>query len=184
VAASLLLGLGAVALLAIPAREAVARPHVVDELADWNLTIADAPTPADRRERFRERADALSRDLAAADLSADHRGLAEALFENARGLAAEDHPLAVAERLDAMSEHLLDWMWAHADTDPRRSEAVERHYLRFAERNLGVLRRVIAADAPDGLKRKQAEKVAERIAKRAEARVAKETERAAKKAGR
>jgi hypothetical protein len=181
VAACLLVGVGAVAILAIPNREVVAKPDVLDELADWNLAIADAPTAADRGARFGKQARPLADALARADLSAADRRLADALFENARALAAGDNSLAVAERLDDMSGRLLDWVSAHPDA--KRAAAVERHYLRFVEGSMGHVHKVLAGP-PDEGKKKQAAKVAERVAERAEGRAAKkEAAKGEKKVG-
>lgn len=182
--ACLLVGAGVGLFFIGPTQEVAAKSDVLDRLADWNVAIADAPTPADRRERYRERAETLGGELTRAGLPAHERKLADALFENARALADADTPLAVAERLDATSEQIQEWMWAHPDADPKRAQAMERHYLRFAERSLGNLRKAEAAEVPDAVKAKRVERVTERIARRAEVRAAKEAERAEKKAGR
>lgn len=183
--AACLLVVGGVGLfLTLSPRETAAKSDVVDRLADWNLTIADAPTPAIRRERFRERADAFATELARSNLPADERKLAESLYANAQAIAAEDDPVAVAEKLDGVSEKLLEWMWAHSEADPRRAEAMERHYLRFAERNADLVRKASADGGPDDAQKRRIEKLTEKIAHRAAVRVEKEAERSRKKAGR
>jgi len=168
---------------AFPQR-AEANPDLLDRLVEWNLVISSAPTLAERQDRFQERADAFADNLATADLRGDERELAAALLANARTMGSEENPLDVAERLEGMSEKMLDWMSAHSNTNPKRALAMERHYLRFAERSLGIVRRIEATDAPDVIQAKRMEQVAKRIARRAAARVDEDAERSRKKSKR
>ena len=174
VAACLLVGIGVgVGLtLSLPTREAAAKSDVVDRLADWNLDIADARTPAERRGRFREKAGVLAAEVARSELPPDERHLADVLFARASALAETDDPVAAAEHLDALADELHRWVEDNAATKPRRAAAVEQSYLRVVERSLAKVARATEEGMSHG-QRARVEKVVDRIAGRAEVRAQK-----------
>ncbi len=183
-AACLVVTAGLALFFAVFPQRVEANPDLLDRLAEWNLDISSAPTRAERQDRFQERANAFDDDLANADLRGDEREMAAALLANARTMGAEKNPLDVAERLDGMSEKMLTWMGAHSNTNPKRALAMERHYLRFVERSLGIVQRIEANGAPDAIQAERMERVMKRIAKRAMARVDEDAERSRKKSKR
>ena len=184
-AASVLLLLGVASFFWVLDGRIQARVEVVDQLADWNVAIADAQTPDERKQRFDERADIFSKDVRLVRWPAEDKQLAQSLFENARAMAQQDNPLDVAERLDGISEKVLDWMHESSNTaNLTRVTAMERHYLRFTERSLEKLQRAADSGAPDEAKQRRMDKVTRHIAKRAESRVAGEAEKTRKKASR
>jgi predicted membrane metal-binding protein len=150
-----------------------ARADVVERLAEWTLTIADAPTPTDRHTRYAAQAEQLAREVQR--LPASERPLAEQLLATAQNLAEAREPLERAERLDQGADDLLAWMLAQTPTDPRRAQQIERQYLRFVERSLSHLHQ--ATEPMDEVNQRRIERMTERIAKRAEARVRRELHR-------
>jgi hypothetical protein len=116
---------------------------VIDRLIDWNLDLADAG-PTDRA-RLGERAAAFNLDpVPAAD-----RDLAESLLQNGAWLAANDDPLAVAERFDSVADQLLTRIQeASAAGERKRSDRLSRQYRRVLERGIDPnVRRVLSSPA-------------------------------------
>lgn len=151
-----------------------ASADLVDRLADWNLAIAAAPTPDDRRTSYAERADSFRAELARAPLPPDDRELAAALLDGARALSEQSNPLDQAEQLDRLAERMHQWMGDRPQAD-RRARAVDGHYLRFVERSQANLRR--AAPPTDKARHEQMKRLHDRIGHRADARFRRDSER-------
>jgi len=145
--AAVLLALGTVAWLIVPS-EARASADLIDRLIDWNLDLAAADAGPGRAE-LAGRAAALQSDLGRAALSPADRELAERLLETGSWLAANDDPVGVAERFDAVADQLLDRIQAAtAAGEKKRADRLARQYRRVLERGIDPsVRRVLASPA-------------------------------------
>ena len=114
VAALLLIGLGAASWFLFPTPQAAAAPAVIDQLIDWNLDLAEAPTPADRSRLF-ARQDSLKAAVVRTRLSPADQELAHMLLDNGAFLSENDDPVAEAERLSSVADHLVERLQTAAD---------------------------------------------------------------------
>ncbi len=107
VAASLFVGIAAATFLLSEPREVAAKPKLVEELVEWNLTLAEADTRETRETLVRDRLPAFRLAVRDTDLSARDRQLANRLIAEGEWQAANDDPLNAAERLHGLADEML-----------------------------------------------------------------------------
>jgi hypothetical protein len=144
VAASLFLGLVSVTLLISTPREVAAKPKVVEELVEWNLTLAEESSSDARAALARDRLPALRQAVRDADLSAPDRRLADRLIREGVWQTTHDDPLDRAERFHGLAEEILTLAEA-AEPTSERSAAFVHLTSQLADR--GVLKAVKQAAA-------------------------------------
>ena len=112
------------------------RPHdLIDRLIDWNLDLAAARV--NDRAHLAEKAARLQGDVSRIALPPADRELAESLLQTGTWLAANDDPLGVAERFDAVADQLLGRIQAAADAGERkRTDRLSRRYRRVLKRGI------------------------------------------------
>lgn len=126
-------------------------PEVVSQLVGWNLDIAQAPTPGERRVIHDARAETMHGLLAGADLVPEDRDLAQTLVETGAWLTANDDPVAEAERFSDIADQLLARLdSASAANDPRRAISFADSYQRITEVGISInLDKAVTAGEPD-----------------------------------
>jgi hypothetical protein len=106
-AAAAVLAAGTGAWLLLAGREAEAEDDLMDRLVDWNLQLAEAESPDDRRRLYAE-AERLQAAIAAAKLAPEQAALAESFLDNGTWLVSHQDPVFAADRFDGLAERLLD----------------------------------------------------------------------------
>jgi len=107
VAASLFLGIAAATFFLSEPREVAAKPKLVEELVEWNLTLAEAETRETRETLVRDRLPAFRLAVRDTDLSARDRQLANRLIAEGEWQVSNDDPLGAAERLHGLADEML-----------------------------------------------------------------------------
>lgn len=170
VAASLFLTLAAATFYLSDPRPVAAKPKIVGELVEFNLTLAEADTPDARRTLVRDRLPELKQAVSRAGLSEPDRQLADRLLAQGEWQAANDDPLAAAERLHGLAEEMLT-MAERAEPASERSAVLVRWTAELADR--GVTRAAkLAAEKAERQASMKAAREAMRDAKLAAARLA------------
>jgi len=169
VAASLFLTLAAATFFLSEPRTVAAKPKVVGELVEWNLTLAEADTPDARQSLVRDRLPELKQAVSRADLSDRDRTLANRLIAQGEWQAVNDDPLGAAERLHGLAEEMLT-MAEEAEPMSERSAVLVKWTGQLADR--GVMK---AANQAAAKAAKQAALKANRDAARDAARLARLT---------
>lgn len=160
-AAVLLIATGMGALMLLPAARVEAAPDLVGRMVEWNLRIAQAPTPEDRRRAHAEHAHALGRALDDGSLAAEDRRLAQHLLETGGRLVRAGDALAEADQLDDMTEALVEHMQAAAERGQAlRVNQLARQFQRVAARTKARAADRAAAVHPD--REKKLARLAER----------------------
>lgn len=142
-AASLVIGIG----LAVwmyprptenrPVEQAVAqaKPAVVEELVEWNLTVSEAAVPTERQKLVRERLPQLQAKLQSSNLSSEDRAFAEQLLFHAQRMGDAADPVEEAESFHGLADTLLVRLDTMVD-DADRSEFYARLYSQVRDRGV------------------------------------------------
>jgi len=190
VAALLLLTTGVGFLLMLPpqqtreggsrlARQVEKTPDVVERLVAWNLDLAQAPAPAERKHLYAAQVASLKAAVQQAELPANDRALADTLIENGTWLADNDDPVAEADRFNEVADQLLTRMDAATDRkDVPRLNRLADIYRRVADQGVAAnIEEAVATGPLEGERQKQLEQTIQRDAGRAK-KLAKLLERA------
>jgi hypothetical protein len=170
VAAVLLLAVGlGTALLSTP--RATASAEVVDRLIDWNLDLAQAPSPTERSRIYTEQVDAMRGALRRAKLPGSEQELAEKLLENGSWLAENNDPTAEADRFNDVADKLLERLdAARARGTTKELRRLARSYGRVAKYGIDAkLAKAQASGALNFERKRKLERVILRDAKRRQA---------------
>jgi len=170
VAASLFLTLAAATFFLSEPRTVAAKPKVVGELVEWNLTLAEADTPDARQSLVRDRLPELKQAVSRADLSDRDRTLANRLIAQGEWQAVNDDPLGAAERLHGLAEEMLT-MAEEAEPMSERSAVLVKWTGQLADRGVSRAAKQ-AAEKADKQASMKAARDSMREAKQAAARLA------------
>jgi hypothetical protein len=126
-------------LLAPSARVHADGPNLVEQLVEWNVSLAQANTPQERAELYAQQAAAFRAALDKPELSAEDRQLAQELMDNGAFLAQNDDPLAAADRLNVVADQLVDKMnQASAQGKEQEVGRLARNFTKVAEQGIGA----------------------------------------------
>ncbi len=128
-----------------------AQPDVIEQLVDWNLELAEAPTPGERERIFTENHEKLKVRVNQAKLSNADRDLADHLLDTGTWLVKNDDPVEELNRFNNMADRMLEKMQHAANrADAIQSERMARQYAKIAERGIDRnLERIKVAKALD-----------------------------------
>jgi hypothetical protein len=130
-AAAVLLLVGPIVWLSLPAPEAPPTRDLVDRLIDWNLDLARAADARDRQEAgFRQAVEH-------AELPEDDRNLAEALLQTGTRLAVAADPMDQADQFNDLADRIVSMIdEATSKKDARRLRKLAECYRRVAEHGI------------------------------------------------
>lgn len=145
--------LGGVLFLALEPRNPEAptsSEEVVDRLVVWDLEIAQAPTPDDRRVIFESRAPSMQGLIIKARLCSEDQELANSLVDTGVWLTEHDDPMAQAERFGEIADKILARL--DSSTEPDDASRATRYadsYYRLTEIGVAAnLERALAVSDP------------------------------------
>lgn len=124
-AALVLFVVGAVVWTLAPTPMAHASSPLIEQLVDWNLSLAQAPDQAERARLYAEQEAHLKRASENAKLTPEEHELVGLLLETGSRLASDTDPVAAAEQLSNVADKLVERL-AVADKGTDRS-AVDRY---------------------------------------------------------
>lgn len=93
--------------LLIPAQP-VQGSTLIEQLVDWNLSLSEAPSPAERSRIYQARQASLQTIVTKTELPADERELATLLLQTGAWLAEHDDPIGQAEHFSVVADTLAD----------------------------------------------------------------------------
>lgn len=138
VAAVLLLAVGAgILVMSVGAPQTAQASSVLDELMDWNMTLADANTRAERGRIYADRVQNLQAEMKTASLNSDDRELAAALLKNGLQMAHDDDPLTAAEGFTDVADLLVRQIGSSAD-NPQKVSRLNHYYSRVMQRGVNA----------------------------------------------
>lgn len=126
-------------LLAPSARVHADGPNLVEQMVEWNVSLAQADTPEERAELYAQQATLFRKALDRPSLSAEDKRLAQELMDNGTFLAQNDDPLAAADRLNLVADHLVEQM-NRATSEGKEQEVgrLARNFTKVAEHGIGA----------------------------------------------
>lgn len=138
-AALLFFVVGAVVWTLAPTPTAHASSPLIEQLVDWNLSLAQAPEPAERARIFAEKEAQLKQASQNAKLTPEEQELVGLLLETGSKLAADTDPVDSAEQLSNVADKLVERLSIAAKGKDR--PAVDRYarlQAKVSERGVGA----------------------------------------------
>ena len=150
IAATTLLAVGLATSFVVGNRRARASSDVVERLVDWNLSLAQAPSAAERGRIYASRAPGFAQEVESVALPVEDRDLARSLLDDAPALVGEPDPLAEADRFDKLATRLVARInRAISEGDSKRVDQSATLYERVAE--LGISSKLAVIEASGSL---------------------------------
>jgi hypothetical protein len=137
---------------------------VVEELIDWDVSLAEAPGADERQQIYTAQAPAMQRAVQRASLNDEDRRLATTLLEHGAWLSKNADPVERAERYCDLSDLVVARMGSAAAASD--AGAVQRLGARYGklQKGLGLHLDSIHAVADVGVNQKRLERIAKRSA--------------------
>jgi hypothetical protein len=124
-AALLMLAVGAVVWTLAPTPTAHASSPLIEQLVDWNLSLAQAPDQTERARIFADKETQLKQASQNAKLTPEERELVGLLLETGSKLATDADPVDSAEQLSNVADKLVERLTVAAKGKDRT--AVDRY---------------------------------------------------------